>query len=150
MIDNEKGVVTTSGHDGRRKNKGRGIVEHGAYSRGIRRKYTDLRTIEGKQLRDAINGIIEDLGGIENISNAQRLILDGVKGKLIVLFQVGKYVDKTESLVDENGALLTCLSRSYVQYTESIRRDMEALYGIGRKERKQPSYRDAVRRLGRE
>lgn len=149
LIEDKSKIVPISDHDGRRNNKGRGSIQHGAYSSQVRRRYTDLRTTEGRQLKNAIDGIVEDLGGMENLSNAQRLILDGIKGKLIVLFQIGKYVDKTPSLVDENGALLTCLSKSYVQYTESIRRDVEALYGIHRKQRKNQSYRDAVRSLGK-
>lgn len=116
--------------------RGCAVIRHGAFSVHVRHKYSDLRTTEGRTLAGIINGIIDDLGGQEALSASQRLILDGMKSKLIVILQVSAYVDKQPSLVGEDGEVLSCLRRTLLSYQAELRRDLELLHGMDRRQRK--------------
>jgi hypothetical protein len=124
----------------------RGNLRHGAWSKHVRKRYSDLRTTEGQRLENVIRGLIADLGGNSEISSAQRLLLDNVRSKLIVLFQISSHVDKQESLINEKGELLPCLGKNYTSYAESLRRDLEALFSIRRKTAPL-SYNEAMKKL---
>lgn len=101
---------------------------HGAYCQHIRERYSDLRTKEGQRLHAVTQGLIADLGGQANINTAQSVIIENIKSKLIVLFQISDYADKQITIVDENtGELLPCLGRNFLSYSEALRRDLEAL-----------------------
>ena len=109
-------------------------LKHGAFSVQIRQRYSDKRTREGKQLAQIIKGLKEDLGGNGNIPMAAQIILDSIKSKIVVILQIGKYVDKQIELIDpKTGELLPCLGRNFTAYTESLRRDLEALAAIASK-----------------
>ena len=88
-------------------------LKHGAFSQQVRQRYTDKRTKEGKALALVIKGLVADLGGANNLSSAQCLILDNIKSKLIVLFQIGKHVDQRESIISDQGELIPCLGRNW-------------------------------------
>lgn len=108
-------------------------LKHGAYAVQVRQRYSDARTTEGKQLAAVMDGLVSDLGGAGSLSAAQRLLLDNIRAKLIVLFQIGKFVDAQDRVVDTKGELLPCLSKSYLAFCESVRRDLEAIAGLGQK-----------------
>ena len=101
-------------------------LKHGAYSGTIRKRYSDLRTTEGRQLKQMMDELVDDLGGPEAISAKQKLILQNVRSKMIVLLQIGKYIDEQETLI-KDGRLLPILRESYSGYTETLRRDIQAL-----------------------
>ena len=63
---------------------------HGGYSRRCRLRYGDLRTREGRMLAGAMKGLHDDLG---ELNAGQRILIDRVKEKLIVLVQIGRFVD---------------------------------------------------------
>ncbi len=115
------------------ENPAGGNLKHGAHSGTIRKRYSDKRTTEGQQLATVMQRLVEDLGGASEISAPQTLLLDNIRSKLIVLFQISKYVDGQASIINETGELLPCLGRNYTVYTESLRRDLEALFSIKRK-----------------
>ena len=75
----------------------------------------------------AIQSLIDDLGGKANITGAQSLLLDNIRSKLIVLFQIGKFVDREADLINEKGELVSCLNRNFLAFSEGLRRDLEAL-----------------------
>jgi hypothetical protein len=105
-----------------------GNLRHGAHSGTIRKKYSDKRTTEGKQLASIMKGLRDDFGGNGNIPMAAQIILDSIKSKVVVILQIGKYVDRQIELIDQKtGELLPCLGRNFTSYTESLRRDLEAL-----------------------
>ena len=118
-----------------------GALKHGAFSRHIRKRYSDKRTREGRQLQAIINNLILDLG--PDLSASQCLLLDRIREKLIVLMQIGKYVDHQPSIINDKGELLPCLGRNYTTYAESLRRDLEALYNTAKKP-KRISYEKAM------
>jgi hypothetical protein len=111
-----------------------GNLRHGAYSGTIRQRYSDKRTRQGKQLAEIMKGLKEDLGCNGNIPMGAQLILDSIKSKIVVILQIGKYVDRQIELIDpKTGELLPCLGRNFTTYTESLRRDLEALTTIANK-----------------
>ena len=93
-----------------------------------------------------MQGFMEDLGGRAELTSAQLLLLDSIRSKLIVLFQISKYVDQQESIITEKGELLPCLGRGYTTYSEALRRDLEALFAIRKKPAIQ-SYEKTLRAL---
>ena len=123
-----------------------GHLKHGRYSGTVRQRYSDKRTSEGRQLKAIIDSLMDDLGGHESITAAQRLILDNIKSKLIVILQIGKYVDQQPSIINSVGELIPCLSRNYTAYAEGLRRDLESLFGYKRKPNHQ-SYEKVVKSL---
>ena len=83
---NEKGETVVHGAknlaEWKKTNPAGGRVSHGAYSRHIRKRYTDKRTTEGRQLATVMDALIDDLGGNQEISAPQRLLLDSIKSSL--------------------------------------------------------------------
>ena len=126
-----------------RDKQGRFLPRHAAYSRQIRRRYSDKRTREGKRLAAILDELRQEVG--PDLSAGQSVILDRIREKLIVLIQIGAYVDKQQSVITHEGALLPCLGKGYTTYAESLRRDIEALYSTPNKRQKQiPTIRDLV------
>jgi hypothetical protein len=60
--------------------------------------------------------------------------------------QIGSYVDKQESVITKEGALLPCLGKGYTTFAESLRRDVEALYTTAKKP-KAMSYEKALKAI---
>lgn len=103
-------------------------ISHGAYSINVRARYSDLRTVEGQRLNTIVQGLISDLGGPEQVNTSQNILIETIKSKLIILFQISEYTDKQVCVIDEkSGELLKCLGRNFISYTEALRRDLEAL-----------------------
>ncbi len=125
---------------------GEANLKHGAYSNGVRRRYGDKRFREGKQLDAIMKALVEDCGGQDKLTASQRLILDSIKSKIVVLFQISKYVDLQPCIIDKEGNLLPCLGRGFTTYSEALRRDLEALTAMGNG-RKKASYKDIMKRL---
>ena len=121
-------------------------TKHGAYSDTVRQRYSDLRTTEGKKLKSVIDSIINDLGGPTELNAAQNVVLGGLRGKFIVVFQISEYLDRQTSIIDNDGQLLACLGKNFLGYTDSIRRDLETLYGMSRAhfKRKVPRLEDLI------
>ena len=90
--------------------------------------------------------LVADLGGPSELTSAQKLLLESIRSKLIVVFQISKYVDRQESIINDAGELLPCLGRHYTTYAESLRRDLEALFSVKRRDAP-PSYDKALRAL---
>ena len=110
-----------------------GNVRHGAWSQHFAKRYSDKRTSQGRQLEAVIKGLVDDLGGNAVLTSAQRLLLENIRSKLIVIMQISKFTDMQTSLINSDGELLPCLGRNYTTYSESLRRDLEALFSVKRK-----------------
>ena len=118
---------------------------HGAWSVHVRKRYADGRTREGKALQAVIRGLASDVG---ELSAGQALILDRIREKLVVLMQIGAYVDKQPSCITPTGELLPCLGRGYTAFSEALRRDVELLYSMAaRKPSKAPDLQTYLRQL---
>lgn len=119
-------------------------ARHGAYSRHVRRRYTDARTREGRQLRAVIDDLIDDLGGHENLNPGQRLLLDTLQSKLIVILQVSRYVDRQKDIIG-GGELIPVLGKNYLAYLNSLRLTLAELYkDHGRSKAKVPTIQEII------
>ena len=112
------------------KHPERGAVKHGAYSLTTRKRYTDLRTVEGRHLQNVINNIKDDLGN--DLDQRQLILLDRIKEKLIVLMQIGDYINRQPSVIKDD-ALISCLGSGYVAFDNSLTRTLTLLYEAGNK-----------------
>jgi hypothetical protein len=119
---------------------------HGAYSVTIRQRYSDLRTSEGRKLRAVIDSIVDDLGGVTEVNSAQNVILASLRSKFIVIFQISDFLDKQQSIINQEGYILPILGQNLLQYSDSIRKDLEGLYGLNRStlRRKVPQISDII------
>jgi len=103
--------------------------------------------VEGKWLAGVLDDITRDLGGPAELTAGQKLLLDALKSKLIVLRVIADFVDTKKSILDRRkGRLLPVLRDSFLQYQESARKDIEALYGVYKsKTRKAPDLKEYLR-----
>jgi hypothetical protein len=74
-----------------------------------------------------MDNIISDLGGQEHLNGGQRLLLETLRAKLIVVLQISDYIDKQSEIIKE-GELIPVLSRNYLAYFNSIRLTLAELY----------------------
>ena len=116
--DRERSLITAGKKPGH-------STEHGAFAKHFRKRYSDLRTREGKRLKEVMDALVADLGGQPTIM--QQLGLGNIRTELIVLFQISKWIDKQESLIAPDGDLIPVLRGSYLQYSNSLRADLESL-----------------------
>lgn len=120
-------------------------LRHGFYSQQIRRRYSDLRTTEGRELAAIMRSMVEDLGG--EPSAAQSVLLGSIRAKLVILLQVSKYVDRQEGVLTKDGGLLPVLRNGFGHYSEALRRDLLALAELGaRRPSRVPSLDDYLKR----
>jgi hypothetical protein len=106
-----------------------GNLKHGKRSRIVRRKFTDLRTREGKDLAATMQELADDLGPI---SPGQKIILKNLAAKLAVTRAIAAWIDRQPSVVVK-GELLPILATSFVAYTGAIQRGVLALYDLAGK-----------------
>lgn len=122
-------------------------LKHGVFSTTKRKRFSDLRSQEGQWLKAITTQLIDDLGGAESLNAAEQIILSTVETKLITIHLIGEYIDKQMAVVDpETKELLPVLQRSFLSYSESVRRDLEYLYGskFGKKSKKVPTIADLM------
>lgn len=91
-----------------------------------------------------MKALVQDLGGDDQITAAQRLLLDSIRAKLVVILQISKFVDRQPSIIASDGSLLPCLGRGFTTYSEALRRDLEALIGMGRKPSRLPTIDELI------
>jgi len=131
-----------------------GNFRHGAFSSHMRERFSDARTSEGRQLKAILKELVEDIGGQSRISAGQRMLVDtNIRPKLITLLCIADWVDrqKQESIISEAGELAKCLSTSYLAFTNSLRLDLIALYGMtSTKPSRIPSIADIISRSDKE
>ena len=118
------------------KGHGRTGVSQGRIG-NIRERYSDLRTVEGKQLSGIMTALIDDLGGPEALSGFQNLVLAGLRGKIIILLQIGRFLDEAISIVSSDGTVPPVLDSTYLRFTEIARRDLETLAALGSRRKHQ-------------
>ena len=120
-------------------------IKHGGFSRQVHRKYADARFREAKQLNAIIDELKADLGGDENLTASHRILLANIRSKLVVIFQVSIYIIEQESVI-KDGELLPVLRKGFTTYSESLRRDLEALHSAPKKP-PSPTYDQIMKEL---
>lgn len=106
-------------------------LSHGGY-RELERwkagKGPDKRTAFGQHIAKIEENIIADLGGQDSLTQKQRILLDRVIEKLVFLERVGAYSMSAERIVTNKGELIPALGKSYIAFSNALRRDLETLY----------------------
>ena len=111
---------------------------------GMRLRFEDLRTEEGKRLNSVMEAITADLPA--QLSGFQSVILANLRSKLIVLMQISAFLDTQLDLVKPDGTVMPVVESTYLKYSDAIRRDLEALAGMAstRFKRKPPKLSDIL------
>lgn len=98
--------------------------------RHYRQRFLDGRSSEARRLKRVIDGLVSDLGGKENLTGAQRLILEGLREKIATVQAIGAHIDRQTALIGQDGELIPSLRRSYIAYSNSVSRDVALLHGL--------------------
>jgi len=100
--------------------------KHGGYSILSRGEIPENRRYIAKYLSEVREGLIEDLGpSEEDLSTAQRVLINRVISKLGVIRCVEEYIKENSVIVGND--LAPSLKASYLAYNNSIRLDLQAL-----------------------
>lgn len=104
-----------------------GIETHGAYA--FMRRYLkgtwDRRSSEAQAVKRLAGALAEDLGGWEGLTTGQRLLVDRIAVKTLVLGRIESYGLKEP--VTEGGELRGLWGEHYLAYANSLRLDLQAL-----------------------
>lgn len=136
----------------KQKNPGQCHTTHGVGNKTVRKRYTDLRTTEGKQLQAIVDGFVADCGGTEALDTRQQVMLGVIRTKLITILIISDYVDKqiTEDKLIQDGELIPILGgrrKGFLEYAESLKKDLETLYAGNRaiKPSRVPSIQEIIK-----
>jgi hypothetical protein len=104
-------------------------VIHGAQSSGIRKRFSDKRTAEGKELEQVMGAIVEDFGGLDALSGHQMGLLMIIQEKLMVVLPIKKWLEsQLGDLVDKDSKLPPVLERSYLHWLNGLEQTLNKLY----------------------
>lgn len=95
-----------------------------------RRRSLDGRSAEARRTKTILKKLVEDLGGEAVLSGAQRLVLTQLSEKIATVHVLASHIRKQAVLIGEDGQLIPALRRSYLAYSNSVRRDVEILFGL--------------------
>ena len=128
----------------KRENPAGGNLTHGIYSKTIYKRYSDLRTREGKALQAILDAIKEDIGS--ELDARQNLILALIRSKLIVVMQIGTYLESAAQIIDYNeGKAPPVIAQTFPSYTKGLTQLLNELYGDNRiKGKKGITYEDVL------
>ena len=101
---------------------------HGGYSFLVHGRLPEHRTYIRRYLTACRQGLINDLGGEENLSTAQAILIDRIISKLGCIRCIEEHTREGSVMVGQE--LAPALKRSYLAFSNSIRLDLQAL-GIG-------------------
>lgn len=116
---------------------------HGAWSlkRALNTGRLDMRSEAGQAIKRLQIRLETDLGGADNLSTQERLIVDRVVKKALIIEALESYALSRKSIFKRNGELIGCLGRHYLSYTEALRRDLQAI-GLQRRAKDVPNLSD--------
>lgn len=95
-----------------------------------RMRSLDGRSAEARRTKTILKKLVEDLGGEAGLSGAQRLILTQLSEKIATVHVLSSHIRKQAALIGEDGQLIPALRRSYLAYSNSVRRDVEVLFQL--------------------
>jgi hypothetical protein len=111
------------------KRGGRIKESHGGYSLISKGVLPERRKHLLSYLISARETICEDYGGEDRMSASQIILLDRAVSKLGCLRLMEEFA--RESGIMSDGELIPCLRKSYLAFSNSLRRDLEALKDLG-------------------
>lgn len=104
---------------------------HGGYSFLVHGRLPEHRTYIRRYLTACRQGLINDMGGEENLSTAQAILIDRIISKLGCIRCIEEHTREGSVMVGQE--LAPALKCSYLAFSNSIRLDLQAL-GIDRNE----------------
>lgn len=115
-------------------------LRHGAWSlkRALDLGKLDGRSEAGQALKRLRTQLETDLGGVENLSAQERILLDRIVKKVLIVEMLESYSLSRRSIFKRNGELIGALGRHYLSFCESLRRDLVAV-GLSRRAKGVPS-----------
>jgi len=130
------------------------LQEHGVYAAIARlrkgQKALDLRTRAGKLIQRTVDELVDALGGPTNISPLQRVIVDRVKEKLLIMHLINQHlVSLKGEITTKDGRLIPILGENYLRWGAELRRDLEALQRLGMKKSATLDYEKYINELER-
>lgn len=124
-----------------RGNPSGGNLKHGIYPKISRRRFSDLRTREGKALNAILKGIVKEIG--PELDTRQSVILALISAKLIVVLQIQKYLETLPELVNQReGKVPYIIEHTFPRYYAGLIKLLDSLYGddgIRRRKKGPPS-----------
>jgi len=131
------------------KNPSGGNVTHGIYSKIIQKRYSDLRTREGKALLTIMQAIEKDIG--KPFDARQSLLISLIRSKVIVIMCIGKYLESIPEIVDyEKGTVASVVDRTFFAASASLRSALNELYtGKNANARGKKTYEDLVKEMNK-
>ena len=97
--------------------------------RAIRKgKRLDRRYAIAREMEKAIEGLTEDVGGADQLTQGQLLLQDRILEKLVFMLCISQYAFKQDSIIGKDGRLLSCLGKNYLAFANSLRLDLESFY----------------------
>lgn len=116
---------------------------HGAWTlkRALDLGKLDGRSEAGQAIKRLRMQLEADLGGADTLSTQERLLVDRIVKKALIIEALESYSLSRKSIFKRNGELIGALGRHYLSYTEALRRDLLAV-GLQRRTRDVPSLTD--------
>ena len=102
-------------------------VTHGGYHLAEQHAtcLLDMRTKEGRMLKEFERGIVKELGVC---SATQRALLNRASELLLIISAMSQHVAKTKIMKD--GELVKCLRSSFISYTNAFRRTLRSIHEL--------------------
>lgn len=116
---------------------------HGAWTlkRALDTGRLDMRSEAGQAIKRLRTQLETDLGGADNLSTQELLIVDRIVKKALIIEALENYALTRKSIFKRNGELIGALGRHYLSYSEALRRDLLAL-GLQRRAKDVPNLSD--------
>ena len=95
------------------------------------RMYSDKRHAACKMIDKQIQGVREYLGDVTEVQ--ELLLQSNIRPKLVIMHQIGAYLDNLDSIFNKDGSLIAVLGKNYLAYTNALRRDLQAIIEMSAK-----------------
>jgi len=102
-------------------------MTHGVTSKWVLNRYANKRTPEGKSLLTMMKAIESDIG--KPFDARQSLLMSLIRSKIIIIMQIGKYLESREEIVDyETGSVAYVVDKTFFTASASLRSALNELY----------------------
>lgn len=98
----------------------------------------DMRSEVGQAIKRLQTRLETDLGGADALSTQERILLDRIVKKVLIIEALETYALSRRSIFKRNGEMIGALGRHYLSYTEALRRDLLAV-GLQRRAKDVPN-----------
>lgn len=105
------------------------LGQHGAWTlkRAIDNKRLDMRSEAGQAVKRLRAQLETDLGGADSLSTQERLLVDRIVKKTLIIETLEIYALGRKTIFKRNGELIGALGRHYLSFAAELRRDLQTL-----------------------